>query len=336
MATLEDIARSLGVSKSTVSKALSGAPDVSEAMRTAALEKAVELGYSRVNRSNEAPRIAVFIINMEYTRPDDFGYEIIMGFRQAAEPSGYQVEIVPLTLSIQDEYHYDEYMMLNNYVGAVFLGMCLLDPWIHEFETCRTPTVLYDNSDCCNPNVASVGVNNAEGIELAINHLRSLGHEKIGYLSSALESYVYQQRYNAFSQVMHRLGLVADDSVMGNAYQVSKCVSTHLPRLLKNGCTAIICSHDFLAHGVMVHCLELGLRIPDDISVIGFDDIPLCSFTTPPMTSVRQNRTALGKSAFFALFSHLNGVNLSTHLLHAELIQRKSCSRLPDKRKISV
>lgn len=336
MATLDDIAQELGISKGTVSKALNGAKDISKKMQQAVLEKAVELGYSRVNRNGDAPRVAVFIINMEYTRPDDFGYDIVMGFRQVAEPSGYQVEIVPLTAEIQKEYHYDEYMMLNNYVGAVFLGMCLLDPWIHEFESCKSPTVLYDNSDYCNPKVASVGVNNAEGIQLAINHLRSLGHEKIGYLSSALESYVYQQRYNAFIQVMTRLDLLADDSVMGNAYQVSKCVSTHLPRLLKSGCTAIICSHDFLAHAVMVHCIELGLRIPTDISVIGFDDIPLCRFTTPPMTSVRQNRSAVGKSAFFALLSQLSGVHLSTHLLHAELIQRESCSPLSAERKSFV
>ena len=81
MATLDDIARSLGVSKSTVSKALSGAKDVSKAMRQAVLEQAVELGYTRSIRKTSAPRIAVFIINMEYRKPENFGYDIVSGFR---------------------------------------------------------------------------------------------------------------------------------------------------------------------------------------------------------------------------------------------------------------
>ena len=329
MATLDDIAQELGLSKGTVSKALSGAKDVSQRTRQAVLEKAVELGYSRTVRSGTGPRIAVFVINMEYTKPDDFGYDIIVGIRQAAEPSGYQVEIVPLDQNIQRANRYDAYMMRNHFVGGIFLGMSLVEPWMEEFTTCKTPTVLYDNHISCNPNVTGVGVDNAEGIELALKYLRSLGHEKIGYLSSALLAYVYQQRYNCFIRVMTEMGLCADESVMGNAYLVSACLMEHLPRLLKNGCTAIICSHDLLASGALVNCSELGLRVPDDLSILGFDDIPLCRYTNPPLTTIRQNRPLLGKSAFYALASHFNGIPLSTHMLHAELIQRSSCGPVP-------
>ena len=329
MATLDDIAQELGISKSTVSKALNDAKDVSRKMKQAVLEKAVELGYSRVVRTTDAPRVAVFITNMEYTKPEDFGYDIIVGFRQAAEPAGYLVDLVALDYQIQTEMRYDEYMVLGNYCGGLFLGLSLVDPWIREFETCKTPTVLYDNHISGNPNVTSIGVDNVEGIQLAFQYLRSLGHEKIGYLSSALQAYVYRQRYESFARVMKENNLTADQSVMGNSYQVNACLAQHLPRLLENGCTAIICSHDLLAHSVMVHCKELGLRIPEDISIIGFDDIPLCRYTTPPLTTIRQNRPALGKSAFYALSCHLNGVSLSTHLLHAELIRRDSCGPAP-------
>lgn len=329
MATLDDIAQALGISKGTVSKALNGAKDVSKRTRQAVLEKAVELGYSRMVRSSAAPRIAVFVINMEYTKPDDFGYDIIVGFRQAAEPAGFQVEIVSLNQAIQRSNRYDAYMMRNNYCGGVFLGMSLVEPWIREFETCKTPTVLYDNHISCNPNVTGIGIDNVEGIELAVKYLRSLGHQKIGYLSSALEAYVYQQRYQSFIRVMNGMGLCADESVMGNSYLINVCLIDHLPRLLKNGCTAIICSHDMLAHSALINCSELGLRVPDDISILGFDDIPLCRYTHPPLTTIRQNRPLLGKSAFYALSSQLNGIPLSTHMLHAELIQRFSCGPVP-------
>lgn len=329
MATLDDIAQELGISKGTVSKALNGAKDVSKKMQQLVLEKAVELGYSRMNRSTAAPRVAIFVINMEYSKPEDFGYDIIVGFRKAAEPAGFQVEIIPLTQQMQKDCRYDEYMMLENYCGGLFLGMSLLDPWIKEFETCRTPTVLYDNHVSCNPNVTAIGVDNEEGIALAVNYLRSLGHSKIGYLSGALEAYVYQQRYQSFIRVMTGLGLDADETVMGNSFHINACLSQHMPRLIRNGCTAIICSHDILAHSAMFYCNELGLRVPDDISILGYDDIILARYTMPPLTTIRQNRPALGKSAFYALSSHLNDVPLSTHLLHAELIQRASCGPAP-------
>ena len=93
--------------------------------------------------------------------------------------------------------------------------------------------------------------------------------------------------------------------------------------------TAIVCSHDLLAHTVMIHCQEKGLRIPEDLSIIGFDDLPLCAYTQPPMTTIRQDRTQLGKSAFYALSSLLADVPISTLLLHARLVVRHSSGPAP-------
>jgi len=326
VATLEDIARALGVSKSTVSKALNGAPDVSNAMRVAALEKAVEMGYTIPARRSAAKRIALFIMNMRCETPDDFGYDIVVGFRKMAEPAGFQVDIIELTRAIQEENRYDAYMMKNRYCGGLFLGLSLLDPWIKEFETCQTPTVLYDNSVRGNPNVAQIAVDSFEGMQLTIAHLKELGHKKIGYLSSALQAYVYQQRYHAFFRAMDESGLPGSQSLAGSAYHISECLTHHLPRLLEAGCTAIVCSHDNLAYSVLLHCRELGLRIPEDISIVGFDDMPLCRYARPPLTTVRQDRIDLGKSAFSALSALMSGIPLSTMLLRAELIQRSSCA----------
>ena len=330
MATLDDIARQLGVAKSTVSKALNGADDVSENMRRMVLEKAVELGYSRALRG-AAPRIAVFVTNMEYAKPSDFGYDIIIGFRKLAEPAGYQVEIIPLDIPTQQNMRYDEYMILGNYRGGLFLGLSLLDPWIKEFETCRTPTVLYDNRVDGNPHVTYVGVDNAEGMEQAVAFLKELGHEKIAYLSGGLNAYVYRQRHHAFFKALRLNNLPHAPEQLGNAYHVSECLEENMPRLLKLGCTAFVCSHDLMAKGAMDYCAKHGIRIPEDVSIMGYDDGPLCQHTTPPLTSIRQNRTELGKSAFYALDSQINRVHLSILLLHAELIKRDSCGPAPKK-----
>ncbi len=327
MATLEDIAKRLGVAKSTVSKALSGAPDVSETMRRSVLETAVELGYTRLRRGEVAPKLAVFIINMRYERPDDFGYDILVGFRKMAEPAGYQVEVIPLDRDMQAKLRYDEYMMRHNYRGALFLGLCLDDPWLAEFETCRTPTVLYDNNVPGNPMVTYVGADIREGLRLAIDHLQDLGHEKIGYLSSALRAYVYQQRFQAFREVLTEKGVKPEDIHALDSYYTSVCINEHFPRLRAAGCTAIICSHDILARHLLHHCNLTDIRVPEEISILGFDDLPICNTTTPPLTTIRQDRTELGKSAYCALSSQMDGVRLSTFLLHTELIERKSCAK---------
>lgn len=326
MATLDDIARNLGVSKSTVSKALSGAGDVSDSMRKTVLETAVELGYTRPRRGEELPRLAVFVTNMEYRNPEDFAYDIIVGFRKMAEPEGYQVSIIPMSHELENSIHYDEYMMQGNYRGGLFLGLSLSYSWLKEFETCKTPTVLYDNRVLGNPRVSYVGVDNDEGMRLGVRYLKQLGHQKIGYLSSALGSYVYQHRYRAFFRALEENGLPHEETQAGVSLYVSECVSQHLPRLVAQGCTAVMCSHDLLAHSALVQCRDMGLRVPRDISILGFDDLDLCRFSLPPLTTIRQDRTGVGRSAYFALASLMGGVALSTSLLHAELVCRASCA----------
>ena len=332
MATMDEIARTLGVSKSTVSKALSGADDVSAAMRRAVLEKAVELGYTKVSRHCEAPRIAVFITNMAYQNSDDFGYDIVMGFRKAAQPAGFHVEIIPLDLQMQEKIHYDEFMVLENYRGGLFLGLSLRDPWLKDFETCRTPAVLYDNHVKGNAMVSYVGVDNEEGMEQSVDYLVSLGHKKIGYLSGGLDAYIYRKLFNAFFQALERKSLPAGKELMGNHYHCTICMEENMPRLLALGCTAFVCSHDLMARTAIDFCTKKGYDVPGQISIMGFDDGPLCEKATPALTSIRQNRTELGKSAFYALSSQLNKVPISSLLLHTELIKRESCAKAPDMR----
>lgn len=332
VATLDDIAKRLGTTKGTVSKALNGAPDVSETMRKAVLETAIELGYNKLPRVDNGKRICIFVENMEYQKPEDFGYGIISGFRKATEPAGYSVEVVPLSPSLERSLSYDSYMLLEGYHGALFLGLTFDDPWMEELKTCRTPTVLFDTRVPGNPNVTYLSIDNNEAMNMAVARLKELGHEKIGYLGGALGSYVFQIRHSAFLDALRIHQLPADPELTGYSYHTSECLEQHLPRLLAEGCTAIICSHDLLAHAVMVHCRELSLRIPEDISVIGVDDLPLCRYTVPPLSSIRQDREELGKSASHALIAQMNQIPVSCLLLHAELIQRDSMGPAPVKR----
>ena len=113
---MEDIARRLSVSKGTVSKALSGATDISETLRKSILETAVEMGYARIQRS-DGRRLCVLVTNMAYQYPGDFGYDLIMGFRKLAEPGGFRVDVVELTDDLQQQYSYDAFMLKNDYLS---------------------------------------------------------------------------------------------------------------------------------------------------------------------------------------------------------------------------
>jgi len=324
MATMEDIAKKLGISKGTVSKALSGAADISGATRKLVLETAVELGYERVARQDGNVRMCIFVENMAYEREDSFGWELIMGFRKMAEPAGASVMVEQLTQEVQAEYHYDEYMLLHGYRGGFFLGLSLSDPWTEDFKTCITPAVLYDNRAGDNPVVARVGVDNVEAMELAVTFLKARGHTRIGYLSSALGSFVYQERYDAFFDALEHNGLEHSPALAGAELCVSECVKRHLPRLLEEGCTAVMCSHDLLARALLLYCQGQGISVPGRLGVIGFDDIPLCRHMQPPLTTVRQDRLELGRSAYYALSSQINHVRISALLLHARLVPRES------------
>lgn len=331
MTTIQDIADKIGVSKSTVSKALNNAPDISETVRKQVLETAVALDYTKLRRyKNPVQKICILIEkeNMQYEEPHDFAYDIIMGFRQMAEPAGFEVEIIPIDIQTQRNQHYDIFMLGHNYVGAFVIGFSLNDPWIKDFETSRTPTVLFDNYIVGNPSTAYVGIDNDEGMILAVSYLIRLGHRKIAYLSSSLGSRVLQIRHASFFRAMHQHGIKTSSANAGCSYHLSECIEKHLPRFLKSGMTAIICSQDTIASAAITQCQQLGYQVPDDISIVGFDDLPLAAHLSPPLTTIQQDRSELGKSGFFALSSLLNHIPISTFLLRAHLIERASVCEL--------
>lgn len=326
MATIRDIADRLGISAGTVSKGLNGAGDISEQLRQSVLDTAVEMGYTpRQMRSKENRRLCIFIENMDYETPEQFGYDIILGFKQLAYRERYDVTLMPVTPSLQRDEKYDTFMLKNGYVGSFLLGFALQDEWMAQLNTTSMPTVLFDNYIRKNPNVGYVGADSFEGIDSAIEHLISLGHDKIALLNGSAHSMITKQRRQAYIDSMsaHKL-TVNDEGWMPYAHFAADAAKYHVGSLLSLGATAIICGNDLLASGVIEDCRRRGLSVPEDISVIGFDDIPLSARLSPPLTTVRQERTELGKCGFYTLNSLINHVSVSKTLLRPQLIIRES------------
>ena len=325
MATIKDIADRLGISVSTVSKGLNGASDISESLRQSVLDTAVELGYTTKQMRGKLPRkLCVFVENMEYETPEQFGYDIILGFRQQAFRLNYEVTVIPATPQLQSAEKYDTFMLKNGYVGAFMLGFALQDEWMEQFLATSIPTVLLDNYIRKNPAVSYVGTDSFEGIDDAIEHLTDLGHTRIGLINGSRNSMISDQRRQAYINSMTAHNLPFGDETMPYGYFVSDAAKPHVDSLLSMGMTAILCGNDLIASGVIDECAARGVRIPEDLSVIGFDDIPMSAKLNPPLTTIRQDRIELGKCGFFTLQSLISHVSISRTLLRPQLLLRES------------
>ena len=334
MTTIKDIAERLGVSSGTVSKGLNGAEDISEALRNKILETAVEMGYTKKSlHRQDVRKLCIFIENIDYYLEDDFGYDLLLGFRQAAFKENWDVEVIPVSHDFQIKRPYDPFMMGRNISGALLIGFELNDPWMEELAHTKVPTVLFDNYIRENPMCGSVGSDSDEGIGLAIDHLAALGHRKIAFLDGPTGSMVSESRMDAYKRSMEKHSLAYSNRFIANEPYSMEAATRHVSGFIDIGITAILCGNDTIAFGVVKECRRLGYQVPEDISVIGFDDMPACEFQDPPLTTVRQDRIQLGKCCYYVLYALVNGVSLSRNLLRTTLTVRGTTAKVKPRNK---
>lgn len=328
MVTIKDIAKRLGIAPSTVSKGLNDANDISPELKQLVLDTAIEMGYVTKRMKKETrKRLCVFIENMRYEQSRHFGFDIILGFRQAAVRDNWDITIVPITPDLQLEDPYDRYMVKNNYHGGFLVGFALKDPWMEQLKTTTIPTVLFDNYITKNSNVAYVGTDSFEGIDLAIDHLTALGHTQIALLNGSLNSMVTAHRYDAYIASMQSHQLQVDENLVAYGHYVEDSAKYHMPSLIKNGATAILCGNDLLAVGIIRECEKLHIKIPTDLSIIGYDNLPIAAEISPALTTINQDRINLGRNAYAALFWLIAKVPISRSLLRPQLIVRDTTAK---------
>ena len=159
---------------------------------------------------------------------------------------------------------------------------------------------------------------------MAVEHLVNLGHKKIGFMNGSMHSLVSDERQAAFENAIKEYGLELNEKTMARAYFVAEAAKYHLPSFLEQGVTAIVCGNDLLAQGVLDGCKIAGYRVPEDISVIGFDNIPISATTEPPLTTISQQRNELGRGAYIILTALINHIRISKTLLRPQLVERES------------
>ncbi|BBF43966.1 transcriptional regulator [Lachnospiraceae bacterium KM106-2] len=324
MVTIKDIAKQLGISISTVSKGLNGASDISEEMRQLVLDTALEMGYVTKNkRPTIRHKVAIIVENMEYENINQFGYEIMTGFRLAANEQQYEVSIIPVDLYFQAKQSYDNMMIQNGYSGAFILGFDLTDVYINQLQSTTIPTVLFDNY-ISNKHVGYIGTDNTAGIDALIQHLYDLGHRNIAFLNGAKHSFITGRRFDLMQKAMKSLDLEIPKNMVAYGEFDPSTAKKYVNDFINNGATAIVCGSDLIASGVINELHRIGKRVPEEISVTGFDDLPIAKYLAPPLTTVRQERFTLGKLAFMLLTNLIHNISITTLLLQSELIVRET------------
>jgi LacI family transcriptional regulator len=308
MTTIQQLAAKSGVSVATVSRALNGSPEVSEATRQRILELAESLDYTpsaaaRTLVSRRSHVVGV-ILDTGPGHPDllhPFFQEVLVGLKHGAGSLGYD-----LLLFASEEpgngfggtHSYLRRAGHHNVDGAIVMGFDGSDPEIAKLGASGLPTIAVD-ADLDGPRTGYVMSENAEGARLAVRHLHELGHDRIATITGTLATRPGADRLEGFHQELIAIGLMPRDDyvVEGDFYDESGYRGTRQLLELDEPPTAIFAASDLMAAGALRAANELGVRVPGDAAVVGFDDIGLASLIQPQLTTVRQDMHALGEAA---------------------------------------
>jgi len=310
-ARLADIAAQAGVSEATVSRVLNGRPGVASSTREAVLTALDVLGYERPARLKRRSAGLVGLIVPELDNP------IFPAFAQVIETAlsrhGFTPVLCTQTPGGATEDEFIQTLVDRDVSGIVFVSglhadtMARHDRYVRLAES-AVPIVLI-NGYAENVPAAFFSTDDRAAMRLAVSHLTALGHTRIGLAVGPRRFVPVQRKLEGFLEAM--------TPVVGSAEDARKLVEHSLfsfeggfsaaSLLVDRDCTAVVCGSDLMALGAISAVRERGLRVPDDVSVIGFDDSPLIPYTDPPLTTVRQPVKALGAAAVQTLLEEING-----------------------------
>ncbi|MBU3188034.1 LacI family transcriptional regulator [Clostridium bowmanii] len=326
--TIKDVAKQAGVSISTVSRAFNNYADISEATRKNILEIADKLEYrpniiAKSLSGTKNYRLALLV--EDYNESDYIVYEMFMAFKSVVSKHGYETVILSTTSDMQKGQKLEKLFKEKQLDGALILGLKMTDDYFRQLESISYPCVLHDVF-IKNPKVGCVGVDNIKGSSLAVEHLLERGHTKIGFINGHKEALVSYERLDGYYLALSRRGIKIEDDFIVNGGFSYEGGKTAVMELIKNhkDITAIYCASDLMALGAIEGLKNMGYDIPKDISIVGFDDINLCNFVTPKLTTIRQDREKIGKAAANLILSIISEQYLGRVIIEPELIERES------------
>ena len=293
---IKQISTITGFSAATVSNALNQKRGVSRSTSDEIFRVAREIGYLN---SNTVRKIKLVIYKKNGLIIDDtpFFTLLINGIEQECRASGYEMLISNLDSRDPDYRDQAKQMIIEPDTAIILLGTELSPEELGIFKNAQCPLLLLDYWSF-DMSFNAVVINNEDSVKMAVNHLYSRGHTKIGHLGGKFKILGFKQRESGFYSAMREIGTEVNPkytielgTTMNGAY------SDMLDYLQKDPDlpTAFFADNDMIALGAMKALLEKGYRIPEDISIIGFDDLPFCEISTPRLTSLRVPKQEMGR-----------------------------------------
>jgi len=306
---LAEVAAKVGVSEATVSRVLNGKPGVSEATRQAVLTALDVLGYERPSKLRGARARLVGLVLPELQNPIFPALAEIVG--GGLTQNGYTPLLCTQNSGGITESDYVDLMLQQQVSGVIFVGGNYTEadaPHEHydRLRAVNLPTVLV-SAPTPDIDFATVSTDDVSAAEQAVSHLHQLGHRRIGLLLGPVGHMPSKRKREGAERVLVKLGSALDPNLVVNGLYSIESGQAGASRLFAAGATGIVCASDPLALGAVRAARRMGLDVPGDVSVIGYDDSTLMGFTEPPLTTVRQPIDAMGRTVIDLLLGQIAG-----------------------------
>jgi LacI family transcriptional regulator len=330
--SIEDIARKAGVAHSTVSRALRDSPLISSKVREEIKKLAQEMNYVPNAIAQSLQNQRTYTVGVIVTSiADPFFGELVEGIEQVARQAGLNVLLSASHGDFQQEIAAIENFHYRRVDGILIADSRISKQYTKQLTQFTVPTVLVNiaTEEQCKT-FHSVAIDDRLGGCLAVEHLIDLGHTNIGYLGVGDGSKADQQRLEGYRMALRKADIPENPdwvAILNKDYQTTNDIDIGkkmLSQLVKAGVTGIFCYNDMVAVGALLACKELGISVPEELSLVGFDNIALSSYVTPPLTTVSQRMLEMGKLAMTMLLDLFQGKTVENILLSPFLVKRAS------------
>ena len=326
--TMRDVARLAGLSISTVSHVINNTRVVSDESRQRVSQAMEELGYRPNALARSLRRQKTTTLGMIV--PDSanpFFAEVARGIEDTSFAQNYSVILCNSDGDLKKQLAYTNVLIENRVAGILFVAAGISTELVNDLRRRRVPLVVVDR-EIPGAEVDTVLTNHAQGGRLATQHLVDLGHKRIACISGSSEVSPSGQRLIGYREVLEANGFPFDENLVlkGDFKYESGYEATRRILGIQKPPTAIFACNDLMAVGCISAAAELNVRVPDDLSVVGFDNVRLASFTHPPLTTVAQPIYEIGVIATEMLFQRICDLDAPPRFerLDTELCVRKS------------
>jgi LacI family repressor for deo operon, udp, cdd, tsx, nupC, and nupG len=334
VARIQDVAKLAAVSTATVSRALATPERVSAKTRARVLEAIAKTGYvpnpaARSLRSQKTHMVLVALPDLANT----FFSRILRGIEETLFEAGYGMIISDLDGSPEKEVHFAAFTAAGRVDGAILLnGHLFGQSRVGKGQPAKINIPLVALCEAIpGADIPQIEIDNRTAACRMTQYLASLGHRSIAYLSGPAGNVLDHERFRGYREGLETAGLPFDSSlVLAGDYTIGSGVAAGQDVVARSKRpTAVFCTSDEMAIGLMRTLLSAGLRVPEDISVAGFDDIEFAAVTEPPLTTIHQPRRELGQAAASVLIDLLQGRPTPERIrLETELVIRDSVAPL--------